>query len=282
MKVKTKILLILLVAISTVNLSAQRTVRIGYVDMEYILENVEEYREANEQLVNRVQKWKSELEKEKAEIDRMKADLRAEKVLLTDELIGEREEEIQILEKEMLDYQQNRFGPQGDLVLQKQRLIQPIQDQVFNEVQKIGANKKYDFIFDKSADVVMLYSEKRHDISDLILRGISRTRKISAPDKKGARNVLDDFGDDDDEGDVEISDAIRERQEKAIQAEDARNKTAEENRAEQLRIREERKKAYEERRKQLLEEREAKRQKDLEMRKNKKGSQDDGETKGDN
>ncbi|HLT50391.1 MAG TPA: OmpH family outer membrane protein [Arenibacter sp.] len=283
MEIKAKTLLILLIAVSTASLSAQRGVRIGYVDMEYILENVEEYREANEQLANRVQKWKSELEKEKAEIDRMKMDLRAEKVLLTDELIGEREEEIQILEREMLDYQQNRFGPQGDLVLQKQRLIQPIQDQVFNEVQKIGANKKYDFIFDKSADVVMLYSEKRHDISDLVLRGISRTRKISAPDKKGARNILDDFGDDDDdEGDVEISDAIRERQEKAIQAEDARNKTAEENRAEQLRIREERKKAYEERRKQLLEEREAKRQKDLEMRKNKKGSQDDGETKGDN
>ena len=283
MKVKTKILLILLVAISTVNLSAQRTVRIGYVDMEYILENVEEYREANEQLANRVQKWKSELEKEKAEIDRMKADLRAEKVLLTDELIGEREEEIQILEKEMLDYQQNRFGPQGDLVLQKQRLIQPIQDQVFNEVQKIGANKKYDFIFDKSADVVMLYSEKRHDISDLILRGISRTRKISAPDKKGARNVLDDFGDDDDYGDEEeISDALKERQEKAKQAEDARNKTAEENRAEQLRIREERKKAYEERRNQLLEEREAKRQKELEMRKNSKDSKSEGEAKDDN
>jgi len=283
MKVKIKVLLILSVIISTVTLSAQRGVRIGYVDMEYILENVEEYREANEQLANRVQKWKSELEKEKAEIDRMKADLRAEKVLLTDELIGEREEEIQILEKEMLDYQQNRFGPQGDLVLQKQRLIQPIQDQVFNEVQKIGANKKYDFIFDKSADVVMLYSEKRHDISDLILRGISRTRKISAPDKKGARNVLDDFGDDDDYGDEEeISDALKERQEKAKQAEEARNKTAEENRAEQLRIREERKKAYEERRNQLLEEREAKRQKELEMRKNSKDSKSEGEAKDDN
>ncbi|HUH46871.1 MAG TPA: OmpH family outer membrane protein, partial [Arenibacter sp.] len=197
MKVKAKILLILSVVVSTVTLSAQRAVRIGYVDMEYILENVEEYREANEQLANRVQKWKLELEKEKAEIDRMKKDLQAEKVLLTEELIAEREEEIQILEKEMLDYQQNRFGPQGDLVLQKRRLIQPIQDQVFNEVQKIGANKKYDFIFDRSADVVMLYSEKRHDISDLVLRGISRTRKISAPDRKAARSVLDDFGGDD-------------------------------------------------------------------------------------
>lgn len=282
MKVKIKVLLILSVIISTVTLSAQRGVRIGYVDMEYILENVEEYREANEQLANRVQKWKSELEKEKAEIDRMKEDLRAEKVLLTEELIAEREEEIQILEKEMLDYQQNRFGPQGDLVLQKRRLIQPIQDQVFNEVQKIGANKKYDFIFDKSADVVMLYSEKRHDISDLILRGISRTRKISAPDKKGARSVLDDFGDDDYGDEEEISDALKERQDKAKQAEEARNKTAEENRAEQLRIREERKKAYEERRKQLLEEREAKKQKELEIRKNSKDSKNEGETKGDN
>ena len=84
----------------------------------------------------------------------------------------------------MIEYQQDRFGPQGDLVLQKRQLIQPIQDQVFNEVQKIGANKKYDFIFDKSADVVMLYSEKRHDISELVLRGISRTRKVSAPKKK--------------------------------------------------------------------------------------------------
>ena len=281
MKVKAKILLILLVAVSTASLSAQRGVRIGYVDMEYILENVEEYREANEQLANRVQKWKSELEKEKAEIDRMKMDLRAEKVLLTDELIGEREEEIQILEKEMLDYQQDRFGPRGDLVLQKQRLIQPIQDQVFNEVQKIGANKNYDFIFDKSADVVMLYSEKRHDISDLVLRGISRTRKISAPDRKGTRSMLDDFGDDDDE-DGEINDALKERQEKAKQAEEARNRTAEENRAAQLKIREERKKAYEERRKQLLEEREAKKQKELEMRKNNKDSGDDGETQNDN
>ena len=281
MEPKAKILLTLLVVIFTTSLPAQRGVRIGYVDMEYILENVEEYREANEQLANRVQKWKSELEKEKADIDRMKMDLRAEKVLLTDELTAEREEEIQILEKEMLDYQQNRFGPQGDLVLQKQRLIQPIQDQVFNEVQKIGANKNYDFIFDKSADVVMLYSEKRHDISDLVLRGISRTRKISAPNRKETRSALDDFGDDDignDEG--EISDALRERQERARQAEEARNKTADEKRAEQLKIREERKKAYEERRKQLLEERETKKQKELEMRKDNKDAGDEGENQG--
>ncbi|MCO5724687.1 OmpH family outer membrane protein [Robiginitalea marina] len=234
---------------------AQRGVRIGYVDMEYILENVEEYREATEQLDNKVVQWKMEMEERQRRIDQMKQDLDAERVLLTDQLIAEREEEIAILEKELLDYQQNRFGPRGDLVLQKQRLIQPIQDQVFNEVQKIGANKKYDFIFDKSADVVMLYSEKRHDISDLILRGIARTRRVSSP-PKSPTSQLDAF-EGEEEGEEVISEALLERQQKAQQAEEARAKTAEEKREEALKLREERRKAYEARRQKLLEEREA-------------------------
>ena len=276
MRVKVKVLMLPAMALFATGISAQRSIRIGYVDMEYILENVEEYREANEQLANKVQKWKLELEQEKAEIDRMKKDLMAEKVLLTEELISEREEEIQILEKEMFDYQQDRFGPEGDLVLQKRRLIQPIQDQVFNEVQKLGANKKYDFIFDKSADVVMLYSEKRHDISDLVLRGISRTRRISAPKKKQeGRGSLGNF--EDSEAEEEVSDAIIERKEKAKQAEEARAKTAEEKRAAQLKIREERKKAYEERRKKLLEEREAKRKKELEERNSEEDTEEEEE-----
>merc|ERR1712173_547202 len=216
-KMNTKVLLSLIVLVTSFYGFSQRGVRIGYVDMEYILENVEEYRDATEQLNAKAQKWKQEIELQKSVIDQMKQDLMAEKVLHTDELIMEREEEIQILEKEMLDYQQDRFGPQGDLVLQKQLLIQPIQDQVFNEVQKIGANKSYDFIFDKSADVVMLYSEKRHDISDLVLREISRTRKVSASKKKQ-------------EEESQISEALKERQEKAEAAQAEREKAAEEKR----------------------------------------------------
>ncbi len=263
---KTKVLLVIVGLLLWSYTFAQRGVRIGYVDMEYILENVEEYRDASEQLETKVQRWKVEIEQQQSEVDQMKKDLMAEKVLLTNELILEREEEIQILEKEMLEYQQNRFGPKGDLVLQKQRLIQPIQDQVFNEVQKIGANKKYDFIFDKSADVVMLYSEKRHDISELVLRGIARTRKVSKPkDKTNTKSQLDTFEGEPEE--EEISDALLERQAMAKQAEETRIKTAEERREEQLKIREERKKAYEERRNKLLEEREAKRKEKEEERK---------------
>jgi len=264
MKPKTKVLLVVSLILCSAYSLAQRGVRIAYVDMEYILENVEEYRDASEQLEIKVQKWKVEIEQKQSVVEQMKKDLMAEKVLLTSELIEEREEEIQILEKEMIEYQQDRFGPQGDLVLQKRQLIQPIQDQVFNEVQKIGANKKYDFIFDKSADVVMLYSEKRHDISELILRSIARTRKISKPKKKASRSRLDDF--EGDEPVEEMSEALKERKALAKQAEDARTKTAEEKRAEQLKIREERKKAYDARRKKLLEEREAKKKAKTEER----------------
>ncbi|MEM6894558.1 MAG: OmpH family outer membrane protein [Bacteroidota bacterium] len=247
---------------------SQRGVRIGYVDMEYILENVEEYRDATAQLDAKAQKWKQEIELKRSVIDQMKKDLMAEKVLLTDELIAEREEEIQVLETEMIDYQQDRFGPKGDLVLQKKLLIQPIQDQVFNEVQKIGGNKRYDFIFDKSADVVMLYSEKRHDISDLVLREIGRTRKVSKSNKKQKeKNRLDEFKDKEAEADKEISDALRERQAQAEKSRTDKAKAAEDKRAEQLRLREERKKAYEARRKKLLEEREAKRQAKIDERK---------------
>lgn len=252
----SKVLMACIAVLFALFANAQRGVTIAYVDMDYILENVEEYREATEQLATKVGKWKVEIEQKSSVIEQMKKDLMAEKVLLTDELVEERAEEIQILEKEMIEYQQARFGPQGDLVLQKKQLIQPIQDQVFNEVQKIGVNKKYDFIFDKSADVVMLYSQKRHDISDIVLRGIARTRKVSAPTKKEQKSKIEEF--DTEPVEEEVADALKERLEKAKSAEEARTKTAEERRTEQLKLRDERKKAYEERRKKLLEDRESK------------------------
>nr|WP_299000603.1 OmpH family outer membrane protein [uncultured Allomuricauda sp.] len=263
-----KVLLTLLTLMVSAQMFSQRGVRIGYVDMEYILENVEEYREASTQLEAKAQKWKQEIELKRSVVEQMKKDLMAEKVLLTDELIAEREEEIQVLESEMIEYQQDRFGPQGDLVLQKRLLIQPIQDQVFSEVQKIGGNKRYDFIFDKSADVVMLYSEKRHDISDLVLREIARTRKVSKSNKKQQeKSRLDKFKDEEAEADKEISEALKQRQENAAKSRDEKAKAADDRRAEQLRLREERKKAYEARRKKLLDEREARRKAKLEERK---------------
>ena len=104
--------------------------------------------------------------------------------MLTEELIKEKEEEIEIEKNEILDYQQKRFGPRGDLIIQRKQLIQPIQDQIFIAIKEISKSRKYDFIFDKSADIVMLYSDRKFDISDQILRIITRTNNRKQLDSR--------------------------------------------------------------------------------------------------
>ena len=176
MKSKVLFLVTILSLVSFVS-NAQRGVRIGYIDTEYILQNIPEYQEANSQLDQKVQQWKTEIEQRLNEIDSKKKQLNSESVLLTKELYEERLEDISFEEAEILDYQQKRFGPNGDLMIQKQQLIQPIQDQIFAAVQEIASGKKYDFIFDKSADVVMLFSADRFDLSELVIRSITRSSK---------------------------------------------------------------------------------------------------------
>ncbi len=186
--------LFLLIIVSTIGISAhaQRGVRIGYIDTEYILQNVPEYQEASAQLESKVQKWKTEIETQLNEIEQKRKDLSNEKALLTKELIEEREEDIAFEEKEILDYQQKRFGPNGDLMIQKKQLIQPIQDQIFAAVQDMAEKRKYDFVFDKSADVVMLYSAERFDFSDEVIRSISRTSKRTQAQTRQERKAAED------------------------------------------------------------------------------------------
>nr|WP_053969871.1 OmpH family outer membrane protein [Mangrovimonas sp. ST2L15] len=186
--------LFLLIVISTIGVSsyAQRGVRIGYIDTEYILQNVPEYQIATSQLDKKVLQWKQEIETKLSEIEQKRKDLSNEKVLLTKELIEEREEDIAFEEKEILDYQQKRFGPNGDLMIQKKQLIQPIQDQIFAAVQDMAEKRKYDFVFDKAADVVMLYSADRFDFSDEVIRSITRSNKRQQATSRAERKAADE------------------------------------------------------------------------------------------
>lgn len=161
-----------------------RGVKIGYIDMEYILQNVPDYTEAKNQLEQKAEKWKQDIEAKKVEIAKLKDALKTERALLTKELIEEREEEIKFQENELIEFQQKKFGPNGDLITQKAVLVKPIQDQVFTAVQDIAELKKYDFIFDKSSDLTMLFSAKRHDISDQVIRAITRAERREQLSKK--------------------------------------------------------------------------------------------------
>ena len=168
-----------------------RGTKVGYIDMEYILQNVPDYIEAQNQLEQKAQKWKQEVEAKKNEINKLKEALKAEKALLTKGLIEERVSEIVFLENENLEYQQKRFGPNGDLMTQKNALTKPIQDQVFTVVQDIAETKKYDFIFDKTSDMTMLFAAKRFDISDQIVRVLNRTEKREQLTKKQLKEEAD-------------------------------------------------------------------------------------------
>lgn len=263
---------------------AQRGARIGYIDMEYILESVPEYKEASIQLEGKVQRWKQDIEKKQKEIDQMKLNLANERVLLTKELIDEREEEIKIKEDEMLKYQQDRFGPNGDLMIQRRQLVQPIQDQVFNIVQEIAENKKYDFIFDKSADVVMLFAAKRNDISDLVIRSIERAgRRVEAANKKEKREIerreklsLEE------EGEVtEREKAIEEKREERQKIIEERKTEREELMAQRQKerdsIRAVKRAEFEARRQRIIEERERRRDSIIQARQNRNNPPKGGE-----
>ena len=182
---RKQFLYLFLALVVTHTIDAQtRGTKLGFIDMEYILENVPDYTEAKLQLEQKAEKWKLEIDTKKIEINKLKEALKAERALLTKELIDERETEINFLENENLDYQQKRFGANGDLILQKSVLVKPIQDQVFTAVQDIAEKLKYDFIFDKTSDLTMLFAAKRFDISDQILRTLNRTEKREQLTKK--------------------------------------------------------------------------------------------------
>ncbi len=262
MKTKKLLFLTLAVFCFTLVAKAQRGVRIGYIDMEYILESVPEYKEASTQLEGKVQRWKQDIEKKQKEVDLMKLNLSNERVLLTKELIEEREEEIKLKEDEMLQYQQDRFGPNGDLMIQRRQLVQPIQDQVFNIVQEVAEAKKYDFIFDKSADVVMLFAAKRNDISDLVLRSINRAAKrTQATSNKEEKEIEQKDGlNEEQEG------AVSEREEAIEVKKDEREKIMEQRRKERDSIRAVKKAEFDARRQKLLDDKQRKKDSILESR----------------
>jgi Skp family chaperone for outer membrane proteins len=170
--------------ISTLIVSAQKPQRIAYIDMEYILENVPEYMEAQNTLDSKVAKWRGKLDKLSRYIEKIKNDLANERAILTNDLILDKEDEITLKQEELRRLESLYFGPNGDMFLLRKQLVKPIQDQVFNSIEGIVKKKKYDFVFDKSSDLVMLYSNKKYDISDFVLNEIVRERKIKINEEK--------------------------------------------------------------------------------------------------
>ncbi|MEO6538059.1 MAG: OmpH family outer membrane protein [Ferruginibacter sp.] len=146
--------------------------RYAVIDSKYILDKIPEYKESQKKLDQFSELWQLELDQKQAAMDKMYKDYDAEQVMLPDALKKKREDELFNKEKELRDLQRKRFGFEGDLFKKRQELIKPIQDRVYNAVQKLAVEKQYDFILDKSEGITVIFADPKLDKSDDVLKNM--------------------------------------------------------------------------------------------------------------
>jgi len=162
-----KIALLFIICITVVaGASAQKY---AIIDTKYILDKMPEYKDADTKLQQVSEQWQKDIDDRQATLDKMYKDYDAEQYMLSDELKKKREDELFNKEKEVRDLQKKRFGYQGDLFTERQKLVKPIQDRVYNAVQKIAAARGYDFILDKSEGITVIFADPKLDKSDDVL-----------------------------------------------------------------------------------------------------------------
>jgi outer membrane protein len=158
--------LLLLLCLITLSSNAQK---FGYIDSDYILKKLPEYSKAEKELNMLSSKWQAEIEKMKKEYEKMQTDFKAEEILLTEEMKKERLDTLAGREKAIKEYQKKIFGFEGMIFLKRQELMKPVQDKVFEAVEKVAKSKSLQIIFDKSGDLVMVYTNPIHDYTDYVL-----------------------------------------------------------------------------------------------------------------
>ena len=143
-----------------------------FVDSEYILEKIPRYKIAQTELNKITNTWQLEINNLYEKVKKLELELYDEKILLTEELLEEREKEIKEKKLEIKKLEDKYFGPSGEFITKKYTLVKPIQDLIFTAVQELAREKKYDYVFDKSGDLLMLYYNPKLDISEKIIKKI--------------------------------------------------------------------------------------------------------------
>ncbi|MFT4875342.1 MAG: outer membrane protein [Bacteroidia bacterium] len=187
-------LLLGLVAVLSTQAYAQR---FAYVDSDYILSQMPSYKSAQTQIDEQSKKWQEEIDNKFEAIDKLYKQYQAEKVLLTKDMQTKRENEIIEKEREAKKLQNDKFGYEGELFKKREELIKPIQDKVYEAINKVAKNNGLDFIFDKSGDMLMLVSNPKYDRSDEVLEelGVVPTKGGNSDDNNlppGAGDTEDD------------------------------------------------------------------------------------------
>lgn len=149
---------------------ASQAQRYAIIDTKYILSKIPEYRDADTKLQAIGAQWQKEIDDKQAALDKMYKNYEAEQFMLTDELKKKREDELFVREKEVRELQKKRFGYEGDLFKERQKMVKPVQDKVYNAIQKMAVAKAYDFVLDKSEGITIIFADPKLDKSDDVLR----------------------------------------------------------------------------------------------------------------
>jgi outer membrane protein len=156
---------------------ASHAQKYAYIDSDYILESVPEYKDAKEKLDKLAERWTKEIEDRYADLKNKKEAFAREEVLLPAEEKKKRSEDIARLETEAMEMQKLRFGVSGDYFQKRQELIKPIQDNVFEALQKVASKKTYAFVFDKANQSNLIFADSKYDISNEVLKEMGYTPK---------------------------------------------------------------------------------------------------------
>ncbi len=147
--------------------------RFGYIDSQIILEKLPEYKEAQEQIEKLTQNWLSDIESMQKELDSLRSEYHAKEILMTPEMKEEKQKFISEKAEELRSFQNRAFGYEGLLYLKRVELMKPLQDKVAKAAQKVARKKRLSFVFDKAADLVMIYSDPRHNYTDYVLEELN-------------------------------------------------------------------------------------------------------------
>jgi outer membrane protein len=154
-------------------LSGSFAQRYAVIDTRYILSKLPEYKNAQDKLDAFSIQWQQEIDQKQVVLDQLYRNFEAEKLMLSDELMKKREDEIFNKEKELRDLQKKRFGFEGDLFKRRQELVKPIQDKVYSAVQKLAVARQYDLVLDKSEGITIIFADPKLDRSDDVLKELT-------------------------------------------------------------------------------------------------------------
>jgi len=143
--------------------------KIGYVDSDSIMDKFPDAQDARQKLDAFIQDWQTELTKLETSWKTKYDDYEKRKLIMTDQTRAEMESELIKLEQQIGDYREKKFGTNGELFQKQDEIMKPIQNKVFTAIKDVAKDEDFDFVFDRSGDVMLLFAKDEYDVTALVL-----------------------------------------------------------------------------------------------------------------